>query len=75
MVSTTNYAGTDGETERKNREITEIFAGYELEHTDGLTAASEVHIQVNSQVCRTRGQGLFFTIYGFQHRVSSTQLQ
>ena len=41
-VSTTHYPETDGQTEKKNRELTEMFAAHELQGTDWLTAALKV---------------------------------
>ena len=73
-VSTTYYPETDGETERKNRELIEMFAGHELQVTDWLTAVPEVQTLVNSRVSKSRGQSRFFTRYGFQPTVSSTEL-
>ena len=54
-VSTTYHPATDGHTERKNRELTEIFAAHELEGTAWLTAAPKVQTQVNSRVRKSRG--------------------
>ena len=73
-VSTSYHPETHGQTERKNRELTEMFAGYELEGTDYLTAVPKVQTQVNSRVSESRGQLRFFTLHGFQHKVSSTEL-
>ena len=41
-VSTTYHPETDGETGRKNRELTEMIVAYELEGTDWLTVAPKV---------------------------------
>ena len=73
-VSTTYHPETDGQTERKNRELAEMFAAHELEGTDWLTAAPKVQTQVNSRISKSRGQSPFFTLYGFQPKVSSTEL-
>ena len=73
-ISTTYHAEADGQTERKNRELTEMVAAHELEGTDWLTAAPEVQTQVHSRVSKSGGQSLFFTLYRFQHKVSSTEL-
>ena len=55
-VSTTYHPKTDGHTERKNRQLTEMFAAHGLQGTDWLTAAPEVHAQMNSRVSKSRGQ-------------------
>ena len=73
-VSTTYHSKTDAETDRKNRELTEMFADHELEVTDWLTTAPKVQTQVNSRVSKSRGQSPFVTLHGFQHKVSSTEL-
>ena len=73
-LSTTYHTETDGQTERKNSELIGMFAAHELEGTDWLTAAPKVQTQVNSRVSKSRGQSPFFTLYGFQHKVSCTEL-
>ena len=73
-VSTTYHPEPDGQKERKNRELTEMFAAHELEGTDWLTAAPKVQTQVNSRISKSGGQSPCFTVYGFQHKVSSTEL-
>ena len=73
-VSTTYHPETDGQTDRNNRELTGIFAGHELEGPDWLTAAPNVQTQVNSRVSRSIVHARFFTLYGFQPKVRSTEL-
>ena len=41
-VTTTYHPETDGQTDRKNTELTEIFTAYELEGTYWLTVAPKV---------------------------------
>ena len=73
-VSATDHHETDGQTESKNRQLTEMFADHELPGTDWLTAASKVQPQMNSRVSKSRAQSPFFTLSGFQPQVSSTEL-
>ena len=73
-VCTTYHPETDGLTERNHRELTEMFAAHELKATDWLTAAPKVQTQVNSRVSNSTGQAPFFSLYGFQRTVSSTEL-
>ena len=73
-VFTTYHTETDGQTERKNGELTEMFAGNELEGTKWLTAAPKVQTKVNTRVSTYRGHSPLFTLYGFQRKVSSTEL-
>ena len=65
-VSTTYHPEIDGQTERKNSKLTEMFAAHELQVTDWLTAAPKVQTQVNSIVHKCRGQSRIFTLHGFQ---------
>ena len=51
-----------------------MFAAHELEGTAWLTAAPELQTQMNSRVSKSRGQSPFVTLYGFQPKVSSTEL-
>ena len=71
-VSASYHSETDSQTERKNGELTEMFAGHELQETDWLTTAPKVQIQLNSRISKSRGQLPFFTLYGFQLKVIST---
>ena len=52
-VSTTYHAEADGQTERRNGELTEMFAAHELEGTDWLTAAPKVQTHVNSRISKS----------------------
>ena len=71
-VSTTYYAETDSQAERRNRELREMFAAHELQGTAWLTAAPKVQIQVNSRVTKAWGQSPFFSLHGFLPEVGST---
>ena len=51
-----------------------MFAAHELAGTDWLTTAPKVQTWVKSRVSKFRGQSCFFTLYGFQPKVSSTEL-
>ena len=73
-VSTTYHPETDGKTKRTNRELTDMWAAHELEGTDWVTAVPEVQTQVNTGVSKSRAQSPFFTCYGLQNKVNSTEL-
>ena len=70
-VSTTYQPETDGRTERRNRELTAMFAAHEVEGTDWRTAAPKVRTQMNITVSKSKGQSPFFTLYGCPPKVSS----
>ena len=48
-VTSTYHAESDGQTERKNKEISEMFAAAQLEGDDWITAAPKIQSKVNAR--------------------------
>ena len=70
-VTCTYHPESDGKTERKNKEISAMFAAAQLEGDDWITAASKITAKVNAWQNKSRGESPFFTLYGFQPKLSS----
>ena len=73
-VTSTYQPESDGQTERKNKEISEIFVAAQLEGDDWITAAPKIQAKVNARQNKSRGESPFFILYGFQPKLSCSQL-
>ena len=70
-VTSTYHSESDGRTDRRNEEISEMFAAAQLEGEHRITAAPKIQPNVNARQNKSRGQSPFFTLYGFQPKLSS----
>ena len=73
IVTSIYQPESDGQTERKNEEISEMFAAAQLEGDDWITAAPKIQAKVNASQNKSRGESPFFTLYGFQPKLSSSE--
>ena len=73
-VTSTYNPESDGQTERKNAEISEMFAAAQLEEDDCITAVPKIQAKVNARHNKSRGESPFFTRDGLQPELSSSEL-
>ena len=72
---TSNYhPESDGQTETKNKQISEVFAAAQLEADDWITAVPKIQAKVNASQNNSRGESSFFTRYGFQPKLCPSEL-
>ena len=74
-VTSTYQPESDGQTERKNKGMSERFAAAQLEGDDWITEAPKIQAKVNARQNKTRGESPFFTLYGFQPKLCSSELR
>ena len=73
-VTSTYHPRSDGQTERKNEEISEMFAAAYLEGDDWITVASKMQAKVNARQNKSSGESPFLTLHGFQPKLCSSEL-
>ena len=72
-VTSTYHAESDGQTERKNKKISEMFAGAHFDGDDWITAAPKIQAKVNVRPNTSRGESSLFTLRGLQPILSSLE--
>ena len=73
-VSSTYHPEADRQSERKNKHISEMFAAAQLEGHNCITAGSKNQANVNARQNKSRAESPFFTLYGFQPKLCSSEL-
>ena len=51
-----------------------MFTAAQLEGDDWITAAPKIQAKVNARQNKSRGESTFFTLYGFQPKLCSSEL-
>ena len=73
-VTSTYHLESDGQTESKNKDISDMFAAAQLERDDWITGAPKIQAKVNARQNTSRGESPFFTGYGFQPNLALPEL-
>ena len=73
-VTFSHHVESDGHTERKNKEISKIFAAAQLEGNDWITAAPKILAKVNARQNKSRGESPFFICHRLQPKLYSLEL-
>ena len=73
-VTSTCHSESDARTEMNNKEISEMLAAAQLEVDDRITAAPKIQAKVNARRNKSRAESPFFTLYGLQPKLCSSEL-
>ena len=73
-VTPTYQPESDGQTESKNKGMSERFAAAQLEGDDWITEAPKIQAKVNARQNKSRAESPFFTLYRFQPNLFSSEL-